>query len=132
MKPPTGRRQPVGYLQASKWPERDSNPGITGLRVRCADHSATLPSLKSLMDASSTAVSSNGEIYGVQSIKKISTDLSPKLIGMVWWNYRLGNWGFRKVLHLWRWTIFILQMGSVDLYFTITGVKDVVQTHDNE
>ena len=37
------------------------------------------------------AVSSNGEIYWVQSIEKISTNLSPKPIGMVWWNYRLGN-----------------------------------------
>ena len=56
---PTGRRQPVGYLQA--WPRiwtRDDQddqeqiqqvaraelkPGAAGLRVRRADHSATLP-----------------------------------------------------------------------------------------
>ena len=54
-----------------------------------ADHSAMLPFLKSLMDARgymllTLAVSSNGEIYWVQSIKKISSNLGPKPIGMVW------------------------------------------------
>ena len=56
LKTPTGRRQPVGYLQA--WPRiwtRDDRaqiqqvaraglePGTAGLWVRRADHSATLP-----------------------------------------------------------------------------------------
>ena len=54
-----------------------------------ADQSATLPSLKSLMDTRGymlliLSVSSNGEIYWVQSIEKISTNLSPKPIGMAW------------------------------------------------
>ena len=53
------------------------------------DQLAMLPALKSLMDASGymlliLAVISNGEIYRVLSIKKISTNLSPKSIGMVW------------------------------------------------
>ena len=54
LKTPTGRRQPVGYLQA--WPRiRDDGeqiqqvaraglePRTAGLRVRRAHHSATLP-----------------------------------------------------------------------------------------
>ena len=56
LKTPTGRRQPVGYLQA--WPRiwtRDDReqiqkvaraehePGTAGLRVQRADHLATLP-----------------------------------------------------------------------------------------
>ena len=53
------------------------------------DQSAMLPALKPLMDASGymlliLAVISNGEIYRVLSIKKISTNLSPKPIGMLW------------------------------------------------
>ena len=73
--------------------------GITRLWVRRADHSATLPSLKSLMDASSIILVPNySEICRVQSIKKISTNLCTKLIAMVWWTYRLEIWSyFRKL-----------------------------------
>lgn len=35
--------------QSSKSPERDSNPAPAGLRVRCSDHSATLPPIKTLL-----------------------------------------------------------------------------------
>lgn len=35
--------------KSGKSPERDSNPGPAGLRVRCSDHSATLPPIKTLL-----------------------------------------------------------------------------------
>ena len=35
--------------KSSRWPERGSNPGTAGLRVRRADHSATLCKMSSVV-----------------------------------------------------------------------------------
>ena len=76
LKTPTGRRQPVGYLQV--WPRiwtRDNRvqiqqvataglePGTAGLRVRRAEHSATLPPNKML----ESMLTSLGEVTGFQT-----------------------------------------------------------------